>query len=194
MLFRSPDEAELLHRLQHEGVTLAVHGYDHRTRQARSRRRSELSGLTEHELSDRLARADAVFSGYGITPPRAFVPPFNSFDSAQWDVLAARFAVICGGPESVSQMGFLRPPAWYRNALWVPSYAPLYGTAAQVFRWLSSVAAPGLWLPVVLHWGWEDDSTLADLQRLAALLGKWAVSWETLLAVAEPLRCGSSRS
>jgi peptidoglycan/xylan/chitin deacetylase (PgdA/CDA1 family) len=183
----SDREMVTLSRLGDEGVTLALHGYDHRTRDAHPRRRSELAGLTREELS---ARLDAGEAALGVPRPRVFVPPYNRFDAAQWPVLAERYDVVGGGPESVLEHGFARPPAWRGDAVWLPAYPPLYGTAAQVIPAVAALAAArrALWVPVVLHWGWEADRGLEDLRALAAKLAGLAAPWPEFLAAVEASR------
>jgi peptidoglycan/xylan/chitin deacetylase (PgdA/CDA1 family) len=168
-----------------EGVTLALHGYDHRTRHAHPRRHSELAGLEPAELSERLDAAEAAL---GLPRPRVFVPPYNRFDAVQWPVLASRYAVVGGGPESVLEHGFARPPAWRGDAVWLPGYPPLYGTAAEVRPALDALAGRALWVPVVLHWGWEADRGFADLRELASTLARLAAPWESFLAALEASR------
>jgi peptidoglycan/xylan/chitin deacetylase (PgdA/CDA1 family) len=165
-----------------EGVTLALHGYDHRTRHSHPRRRSEIAGLDPAELSERLDAAEAAL---GLPRPRVFVPPYNRFDAAQWRVLASRYAVVGGGPESVLEHGFARPPAWRGDAVWLPAYPPLYGTADQVRPALDALAGRALWVPIVLHWGWEADRGFADLRALATALARLAAPWERFLAAVE---------
>jgi peptidoglycan/xylan/chitin deacetylase (PgdA/CDA1 family) len=181
----SDRERATLARVGGEGVTLALHGYDHRTRHRHPRRRSELAGLTPAEVSERLDVAEAAL---GLSRPRVFVPPYNRFDAAQWPVLASRYAVVGGGPESVPEHGFARPPAWRGDAVWLPAYPPLYGTAAQVRPAVAALAGRALWVPVVLHWGWEADRGLADLRALAAMLAGLAASWERFLEAVEASR------
>jgi hypothetical protein len=36
----------------------------------------------------------------------------------------------------------------------------------------------GLWVPVVLHWGWEMQDGWGDLQRLAERIAPYAAGWE----------------
>jgi peptidoglycan/xylan/chitin deacetylase (PgdA/CDA1 family) len=181
----SDRERATLARVGGEGVTLALHGYDHRTRHAHPRRHSELAGLAPGELSERLDAAEAAL---GLARPRVFVPPYNRFDAVQWPVLASRYAVVGGGPESVLEHGFARPPAWRGDAVWLPAYPPLYGTAAQVRPAIEALAGRALWVPVVLHWGWEADRGLADLPALAATLAGLAAPWERFLEAVEASR------
>ena len=53
----------------------------------------------------------------GVGETRVFVPPFNRFDAAQYPVLAERFEIVCGGPESVALMGFHGGPLWRDGAV-----------------------------------------------------------------------------
>jgi hypothetical protein len=178
----SDEELGVLARVRDEGVTLGLHGRDHRTRHAHPRRHSELSGLRDDEL-DRLLD-DALGHLRALdAQPRVFVPPFNRFDARQWSVLARRFDVVCGGPESVAAMGWHGTPVWRGDAVWLPSYPPVYGRAGEVRSavYLLTRMAAGAWLPVVLHFGWEVDDGLDDLRELARAVSGLAVSWESFL-------------
>jgi hypothetical protein len=177
-----PAELEMLLTLRDEGVSFALHGADHRTRHAKPRRHSEFCGLGVAEAAARIDAARAVFERVGIETP-IFVPPFNRFDPAQYELLAGRFDVVCGGPESVRLLGFHRTPVWHGDAVYLPSYPPLYGTAAEVAsgteRLLELQAA--LWAPITLHWGWELRDDFASLRRLCRLLQGRVASWRDFL-------------
>lgn len=181
------DEIEMLRRLQREGVALALHGLDHRTRHTSSRRRSELCGLSREATEALLERASGELASYALTPPRVFVAPYNRFDATQIDVLAERFAVVCGGPESIGTMGFQSTPQWRGETVYLPSYAPFYGHAVEVLaaleRGIEQIA--GLWTPITLHWGWEAEAGWSDLERLAASLGRYAIPWQEFLDAVE---------
>lgn len=178
----SADERELVQRVQGDGVTVALHGLDHRTRDPRPRRHSELAGLSRASLEERLDRASEPLAALGIEP-RVFVPPFNRFDQAQYDALAARFEVVCGGPETVALLGYHRTPLWRGDAVYLPSYAPLYARAGVVERAVQRLAAEeaALWVPVTLHWGWEADDGWSALERLAAAAAPYAAHWDDFL-------------
>lgn len=170
----------MLVRLASERVMVGLHGYDHRTRWADPRRRSEVAGLKTSALLQRLALGESVFADLGLPRPRVFVPPFNRFDRSQWEVLAARYDVVCGGPESIREHGLWRTPSWRGEAVYLPAYAPLYGTARQVLDELRR-QEPGGWVPIVLHWGWEADRGWTDLEELAGYLAPLAVAWDEFL-------------
>jgi Uncharacterized protein conserved in bacteria (DUF2334) len=177
------DELAMLARIRGEGVSLGLHGHNHRTRFVSPRRHSELCGLSAAQTEDLLEQALAELAPHDIRPA-VFVPPYNRFDAGQYAILARRFAVVCGGPESIGTMGFHGSPQWRGGAVYLPSYRPLYGTAAQVLPAVERAidGDVGLWLPIVLHWGWELREGWQALARLAARIAPYAVGWEEFQA------------
>jgi predicted deacetylase len=188
----SDAELALLRRVLDEGAVPALHGLDHRTRHADPRRRSEFTGLAPARVEERLERAQALLREGDVTAG-VFVPPFNRFDASQYELLAARFEVVCGGPESVALMGYHRTPLWRAGAVYLPSYEPFYARSATVARALERHAreGAGLWVPVTLHWGWEADDGWDDLEHLVAALAPVAASWQAFLA--EVRSCAPNR-
>jgi peptidoglycan/xylan/chitin deacetylase (PgdA/CDA1 family) len=182
-------EIELLGRLRREGVSFAVHGYDHRSRHASPREPSELAGLGPAAVGELLDRARLELAEAGIGA-RVFVPPFNRFDAAQYPTLAQRFEVVCGGPETVPLLGFQRTPVWLGGAVYLPSYPPLYGRAGEVLPALERLVErkAALWTPVTLHWSWEAEDGWEALRRLARMLSGCAVPWEHFLAAVDASR------
>jgi hypothetical protein len=179
-------EVAVLRRLAGERVSFALHGRDHRTRFASPRHHSELCGLDRAETERLIDEGLAELAGHGIRPD-VFVPPFNRFDARQLEWLADRFAVVCGGPESIGLMGFQRTPQRRGEVVYLPSYAPYYGRAAELLQALPR-AIPhtgGRWVPIVLHWGWEADAGWGDLERLAGVLARYAAPWEDFLTLVE---------
>lgn len=178
------EEVAILKRLAGERVCLALHGHDHRTRYASPRHRSELCGLDRVQTERLIDEALGELARYDIRPD-VFVPPFNRFDARQLEWLADRFAVVCGGPESIGTMGFQRTPQRRGDVVYLPSYAPYYGRAAELLRALPRVIerARGRWVPIALHWGWEAEAGWSDLERLAELIAPYAAPWDDFLAV-----------
>lgn len=175
-------EADMLRGLKREGVAFGLHGLDHRTRYNSPRRRSELCGLSLAATAERLDTALAGFDGLDLALP-VFVPPFNRFDASQHQLLAERFEIVCGGPESVRLLGFSPTPAWRENAVYLPSYPPLYGRAAEVeleVKRLTALAT-GIWAPVTLHWGWELEDGFESLRRLCRTLTGRVATWNEFL-------------
>jgi len=176
-------DRELLERMQADGVTLAQHGCSHRTRFASPRRQSELCGLDDAALGALLDRGQANLAAVGVAPPTILVPPFNRFEARQWPVLADRFEVITGGPESVMLMGFQGGPQWRDGAVYLPCYAPLYDSATTVLPAVEALIDEqvGTWIPVVLHTSWEADDDFVALRRLAERIAPFAASWGAFL-------------
>jgi hypothetical protein len=180
------DEIAMLERLAGERVSFALHGLTHRTRFQSPRRHSELCGLGTRETAELLDAGLAELAKAGVAT-EVFVPPYNRFDAAQLETLAQRFQVVCGGPESIGGMGFQRAPQWRGETVYLPSYAPFYGHAAEVSHAVERAieAQWDLWIPVVLHWGWEADAGWGDLEALARVLASHGSPWEDFLAAVE---------
>jgi hypothetical protein len=186
------DERALLAKMPGEGVAYGLHGLDHRTRHASPRRHSELCGLSVAATEELLAAALAELEPSGIRP-RVFVPPYNRFDAGQYDVLARSFDVVCGGPETVGLLGFQRTPVWRGDAVYLPSYHPLYGHAGEVREGARGMIGrrSALWAPVVLHWGWEADEGWGELRALLAEIAPYAARWEDFLAEVDASRAAA---
>lgn len=185
----SAEEREMLARMTADGVSFALHGRDHRTRHPAPRHHSELSGLSVAETEALLDAGLAALERQGIRP-RVFVPPFNRFDADQYDVLAARFDVICGGPESIGLLGFQSTPLWWGDAVYLPAYHPLYARAEEVLSAARRLIEGryALWCPIVLHWGWEADEDLAALERLLEAIAPYTAHWNDFLAEVDASR------
>jgi hypothetical protein len=176
-------ERELLIEARTQGTAFAVHGLTHRTRHRNPRMHSELLGLRTGQVEELLDRAHEGLAGLDLDL-RTFVAPFNRFSAAQYDVLARRYDVVTGGDESVTFLGYQRTPRWRGDAVYLPSYAPVYeksGPAAGAVEELARRRA-ALWIPVTLHWGWEADSDdYATLRDAARILARYAAPWQDFL-------------
>ena len=188
---RPLDDAEvaMLDRLAFDGVSFGLHGRDHRTRFASPRRHSELGGLTALQTEQLLDDGLAELARHEIHPD-VFIPPYNRFDASQLGALAGRFAIVCGGPESIGLMGFQRSPQWRGETVYMPSYAPVYGQAAEVLEAVERMIerGVGLWVPVVLHWGWEAQRGFRDMERLSERIAPYAARWEDFRAAVDRSR------
>jgi peptidoglycan/xylan/chitin deacetylase (PgdA/CDA1 family) len=188
-----PAERELISRMAADRVAFAAHGLTHRTRDASPRRHSELLGLSAAETTDLADRSLELLAEVDVRPS-VFVPPFNRLARPQYDALTSRFDVICGGPETVAFLGAQPTPRWLGDAVYCPSYPPLYGRAREILPEVRRLIAerPGTWVPVTLHLAWELDDGLEDMRRLLELLAPHAVSWGRLLDALDASRPGSS--
>jgi hypothetical protein len=184
-----PAEIETMKTLPADRVVFGLHGADHRTRHANPRQHSEFCGLSNDEAGARIDGARAIFDGFDLPTP-VFVPPFNRFDAGQYPLLAERFEVVCGGPESVRQLGWQPTPVWQGEAVYLPSYFPLYGTSAEAAAGVQALVEQeaNLWAPVTLHWGWELEDDFASLRRLCELLQGIATDWTDFLAAVAATR------
>lgn len=182
-------ELEMLARLRADGVAFALHGYDHRTRTDHMPDNTELQGRSDEELGALLDRGLGFLAGHDVRP-RVLVPPFNTFTARQWPVLARRFSVVTGGPESVSRMGYHRTPLFRDGTVYAPCYQPLYGHAKTL---LDAIDAPltsgdGVWMTITLHWEWELADDFAALRRLLDLIAPAARTWADFLDAVERAR------
>ena len=76
-------------------------------------------------LNEFLDRVDRGLGGPWISP-HAFRPSFDRFDARQYPLLAGRYTVVCGGPATVTVLGFRRSPVGLRGGVYLPSlFAPL---------------------------------------------------------------------
>ena len=182
-------ERAALARAQAGGVAFALHGYDHRTRRRSERAHSELAGLRGAALEAFLDRGLEAIRELGLEP-RAFVPPYNRFDPRQYRILADRFDVVTGGPESVRRLGWHRSPQWRADAVYLPAHPPLYGRAAEMIATIETLAERrwALWVPVVLHLSWEAADEWQGLMRWVDRVGRYAVPWESFYAAIEASR------
>lgn len=178
----SDAEHDLLLEARRDGVTFALHGLDHRPHRAGPRRHAEWEGYSAEELEERLELALAELAEAGVLP-RVLVPPFNRFDARSWPVLAKRFDVIAGGPEGVARMGYHHAPLFRGEAVYLPASAPLYGYGHEAAPALARLRAreAALWVPIVLHTGWEARDDGAGLRELARTATGLDASWERFL-------------
>jgi Uncharacterized protein conserved in bacteria (DUF2334) len=180
------EERAHLERMARENVTFAQHGTTHRTRDADPRRRSEFAGLPPREAAALVDRGLANLRDLGVEP-RVFVPPYNRFDPEHYAVLAERFRVIGGGPESVPLLGLHYGPQWRDGAVYLPCYPPFYGRAGDIVAPVQRLVEQriGTWIPVVLHLSWEVDDGFEGLRRLVDAVKPYAASWEDFLTAVE---------
>lgn len=170
-------EIQILRKCAREGAEIALHGFSHESRSLENK--SELLEMPAAELSGSLDKALAYLKKINLEPV-AFVAPFNSYDSRTLPVLAGRFPVLCGGPESVDSVGYRLGPSFLHGSLYVPSYRGVYDVSALAQN--VSSAAPHLPVPVSIHWvNRKDTSTLIDQ------LKNRTISWSQLTAFSDVL-------
>jgi peptidoglycan/xylan/chitin deacetylase (PgdA/CDA1 family) len=182
----TPEESEVLRQCLGEGGECALHGFTHRRRYRNYP--SELAGMGPAELRRNLARADDCLRRTGATAV-GFVAPFNGYSPHTLSILAERFPLLGGGPESVEACGYRAGPCAFLGATYVPSYRGVYDVDGRALRSFDALAASAadLVLPVAIHWtnGLADGfrSFEALCQRLAGRTLAWSSSLAHVAAV-----------
>ena len=156
-------------------VEVALHGMSHR--RGSGPVPAEIVGVAPDDLDKSLGEALHVLGELGYAPT-AYIPPYNALDPTALAVLARRFAVVCGGPESVRWLGRLPGPCRIAGVWYLPSYPPAYGRAVDVAAFVRSVRARRvpLLVPLTLHWAWEEADRFEGVRRLVDALAGTAVS------------------
>ena len=111
--------------------------------------------------------------------------------SCRLSTASTRLSTSCSLPASPSSAAApSRSGCSASRAVYLPAYHPLYGHAHEAReaarRLIEGEAA--LWIPIVLHWGWEADEDWAALARLLELIGPYAAHWDDFLAEVEASR------
>jgi hypothetical protein len=176
-----PDEACSLLRSRGPRVSCALHGFTHASRYANYG--SELAFLSPAQLSHALAEADAFLGDRGLTP-RAFVAPFNAYDPHTLAILASRYAVLCGGPESVASVGYRVGPSVFLGSLYVPSYRFAYDVTLSELTRLDEliVKSPDIVIPITVHWHNEAGTDFPGFRALCRRLQGRTEHWDDLIA------------
>ena len=116
------------------------------------------------------------FAGSG-TRAAGLRPALQHIHGGQYDALAQRYDVVCGGPETVARARLQSDPAVARGRRLSPSYPPLYGRAAQVHEaasgWSRRSCAPAS-RHAALGLGGRPGLR-GDLRRIAEGIGPFGV-------------------
>jgi len=180
-IYRKLTDSEiiLLEEVARTGAELAIHGYSHKTRQARPR--SELIGATSDEIRKNIENALTELREIGFEVD-IFIPPFNTIDRNSFLQLSDYFSLICGGPESIRWLGLTLSPAFLDGTLYVPSYSPAYGQANVLTKFVEKleVIKDSLVIPLTLHWAWEKEDGFVGVKNLCQRLRGRLITWRSL--------------
>lgn len=140
-----PDFWERVRQWQHQGWTIALHGYQHVYSTTNAgllglNHRSEFAGHPLDSQRERLRAASEIFTSQGIKP-QLWVAPAHSFDAATLRALREI------GLTTISDGFFPRPIIDQEGFIWIPQ---------QLWRFRASM--PGTWT-VCLHinsWSQSD--------------------------------------
>ena len=182
-------ERRILERVTSDGVELALHGFTHRSRY--SNFGSELLHMPGPTLERALAEADSYLAGFGFSTS-TFVAPYNTYDPFTVSILAKRFAVLCGGPESVHSFGYRAGPSAFMGSTYVPSYRGAYELTDRDLPHLDRLLATsgGGTLPITMHWANHLDSRLETFRAIARRIKGSVIRWSSVAHVTKRLNAG----
>ncbi len=164
----SAHEIELLRRASAEGAVLAVHGFTHRERIAPDGFPCETAFYRDDELLEWIGRAFKWFREHELPRPEHYIPPFNTLGPRDVRLLGQHFAVVHGGPLSLSTFGRYGASA-SDGVVYLPSFEPFYDRAGKIARALEDGErrlTRTLPYAVTLHWAWERPNGYRDVGPL----------------------------
>lgn len=178
---------DMLHVCAAEGAELALHGFSHRSRYRNYA--SELLSLPAAALRAELQRADDYLSANHLETV-GFVAPYNAYDPLTYGVLADRFALICGGPESVVSLGYRTGPSFLMQSLYVPTYRGAYDVDANRLARFDRLIgeADSLTIPVTMHWANEVRDGFRGFRALCERLRGRTGTWSGLVSGAAAVK------
>ncbi len=173
----SDEECSIIRTIAAEGATIGLHGITHHTRAPRPH--SEFLDIDDGFFAELVAYGDHELHRLTGIRAEVFVAPFNRMSKSQLAVLATRFPVVCGGPETVPSVGKLDAFAISPASVYLPSYPPHYGRAHEILANLKSgpSAFPTC---LTLHWEWERRRGYQELDELCKALKGRVAAWNTL--------------
>jgi hypothetical protein len=158
-------EISYLRRLVRENrVELALHGFTHSANVYKGLK-SEIALYDRPELERRIDAAYTWFRDADLPFPNIFIPPFNTFTEANFDLLTEHFRVVMGGSSSLTTFGKFRPQKC-GDIVFLPSYGRLHGTSNEIQNALKFLRRETLPSAITLHWAWEIGDRFSDLRSL----------------------------
>lgn len=171
-------QQETLRTAIRSGASVGLHGVTHRTRTDSTH--AEFWEMDNDFFEEQIRYGHLELERMTGVRPRVFVPPFNRITTTQLNLLTKRFAVVCGGPESVRLLGYRWDCEQLTNgSLYLPSYRPYYGRAHEILRGLAYPIATDV-LCITLHWEWERRRGYSELESLCGAIRDRVQSWEKL--------------
>jgi hypothetical protein len=119
-----------------------------------------------------------------------FVAPYNGYDPLTIGVLAERFALICGGPESVVALGYRNGPSFLMQSVYVPSYRGAYEVDLNRLERFDrlTAGADGLTIPVTLHWANQVRDGFRAFRALCERLRGRTDNWSGFVSRAAAIK------
>ena len=177
--YLSDDELVILGRGLDDGWAAALHGIKHRT--GSGKLHTESIGVKPGKLSEEIQEATERMRKDGIICD-FYIPPFNTVDMKNIEVLSRYFKGICGGPETVATLGYRISPTHLGDTLYIPSYTPLYEKTANIIPVLKNIPGnlgDGIIVPFTLHWNWETGNDFQNLRKFVRRIRGSVIRWDS---------------
>lgn len=127
---RRPENVPIIENIVEAGGSIGLHGYSHRGKYGPYPSEILQMNFPElKELNESIKQAHLPVT----CKPKIFIPPFNAISWEQIIYLGETYQIICGGPETARFTSYRYGPlVLENNALYFPSFFPLYGQAADM--------------------------------------------------------------
>ena len=174
---RDPACGPVVERLRESGGEVGIHGFSHKGRFGPFA--SEIMQMKYPELAEKIAGVSAA-EVFKRAPALAFMPPYNAIAGEQIAVLARRFAVITGGPETMRFSDRFAGPLALKDGGWyVPASHPYYTAARNLLHAnaLGQVHTMRGFICICLHMTEEAKDGYRALEKLLDALPTTPLSW-----------------
>jgi hypothetical protein len=164
---------EILRGLRDHDVEFALHGFTHRRRMGAGGFPCETCFYDDESLEWWRQRAFNWFEYHLGGAPRHYIPPFNTLTQRDFAMLSSYMPVIHGGPLSLSTLGKFSQTVLNDGVTYLPSFEPFYNRARgllEVFDKGLNGFRHSITYSLTLHWAWEYEKGLGDVERLLSLL------------------------
>jgi hypothetical protein len=178
--YLTSDEIEILKMLKNENCDFALHGITHKT--VSKKLHTETIGIKKIEIEENLKMALDVLTKDGIEP-KFVIPPFNTFDLNSLNIFKKYFIGVCGGPETISTLGFRISPTYFDGIYYIPSYIPLYDKVKNIIPFLKKICNDyndNIIIPITIHWSWETGDNLNYVEKLCKFIKDKTQPWNLI--------------
>jgi peptidoglycan/xylan/chitin deacetylase (PgdA/CDA1 family) len=170
-------EVLLLQKLSSDGVELALHGFTHEYKLAPYHQPCETYFYSAEQLYDLMKRANRWFEEHALQRPRHYIPPFNTFNKRDFEILTMEYKIFHGGPLSLSTFGKYGTSGLNEEGvLYLPSFEPFYNPAKRILQIMKNNERHfkhRILYPLTIHWAWERDTGYRHVDELLIFLKKW---------------------
>lgn len=170
----NPDDIKYIKLIEKQGVEIALHGFTHKYYIGNKGWPCETSEYNNEELNKQLALSAEWFNKNELKFPVHYIPPFNTFDSRDYNIITKNIPIIHGGPLSLSTFGMYAPGfSRDQKSYYLPCYEPFYGRAVEILPFLKRLFnknVPFRHVVITLHWAWELATEYEHVESLIDFL------------------------